>query len=227
MFALCSALAAAMMTARDAQSADAKPTFLVATRDLQDPLFQQSVILMLPQTEFPLVAGLIINKPTTVPVRELFSHVSPLKKQSETAYFGGPVGEDEPALLVRGSSPGADAIQLFDDVYLTAAPRAIAGILKNAGSTKDLRLFLGRAQWTRDQLHGEILEGSWYTMPADTEFVFSQDPRAVWRALVERGQLLEVDEPRLREPGVLGLICCTDALASPAPRTAFSQLISR
>jgi len=227
MFVVCSALVAAMMTARDAHSADAKPLFLVATRELQDPLFQQSVILMLPQTEIPLVAGVIINKPTTVPVRELFSHVAPLVKQSETAYFGGPVDLDQPTLLLRASQPSGKASRLFDDIYLSTAPSSIAELLRNSQPTKDLRLFLGRAQWTKDQLHAEILEGSWYMAPAEGEFVFSQDPRRVWRTLVARGQLQEVDEPRIQGPDALALICCGDRPAAWPPAIALSQFISR
>lgn len=72
---VCAALVPPLTAAREAQSANA-PFFLVATRNLPDPIFQQSVILMAPSTQPPLVAGIIINKPTTTLVRELFPQAS-------------------------------------------------------------------------------------------------------------------------------------------------------
>ena len=66
-------LLSACMKAR----ADETPTFLVSTPNMGDPLFQQSVIMMLPVTETPLVVGYIINKRTAVPVgRPCSSHCS-------------------------------------------------------------------------------------------------------------------------------------------------------
>jgi putative AlgH/UPF0301 family transcriptional regulator len=50
---------------------------------------------------------------------------------------------------------------------------------------------MGRAQWSVDQLHAEIYEGSWYIMPADVGLVFSSNPKHLWSELVERGDLLK------------------------------------
>ncbi len=87
---------ATLATSRTAQSTDlTTPSFLVATRDLQDPLFQHSVILMVPSTEPPLLAGLIINSPAKQRVRDLFPQVRDLKGPDETIYTGGPVELDE------------------------------------------------------------------------------------------------------------------------------------
>jgi putative AlgH/UPF0301 family transcriptional regulator len=59
-----------------------------------------------------------------------------------------------------------------------------------------LRIFFGRTQWTLDQLHTEILAGLWYVVPAKADLVLSSDPGRVWRLLVERAQLHEVDVTR-------------------------------
>lgn len=206
-FVVCAALVAALMTAREAQSANVTPFFLVATPDLSDPLFQQSVILMLPPTQIPLVAGVIINKPSTVPVRKLFPDAPAVKNQPDTAYFGGPVDLTEPSLILRASRPSGKATRLFNEIYLSTDPRSIAEILKDPRPAKDLRLFLGRAQWTRDQLRAEILRGSWYVVPAKAELVFSPDPGHLWRILVERAQLQEVEATRAQEPNVFVLFC--------------------
>src|SRR5579862_45851 len=86
------ALIASLATSRNAQGTDlTTPSFLVATRELQDPLFVHSVILMVPSTEPPLLAGLIINTPAKQQVRDLFPQVRDLKGPDETIYTGGPV----------------------------------------------------------------------------------------------------------------------------------------
>jgi hypothetical protein len=77
---------------------------------------------------------------------------------------------------------------------------SVREFLKRPGSDKDLRLFLGRAQWTVDQLHSEILRGAWIIAAASPELVFSPDPSSVWRVLVQQAKLREI-EWNCRWPG--------------------------
>jgi putative transcriptional regulator len=206
---VCAALLVAATLARAAQPAQrssTRPVFLVATPDLPDPLFAKSVILMLPPTASPLIAGLIVNKPTTIHVQALFPHAAALKGDSGNAYFGGPVNLTEPCLILRAPQPSAKVSRLFDDVYVSADPSFVAQLVANPQSASDLRLVLGRAQWTRDQLHGEMLRNSWYVARARADMVFNTDPEGVWRTLVQHAQLLEVDATSLAEPGRFTLL---------------------
>ena len=74
-----------------------------------------------------------------------------------------------------------------------ASAASVAGLLKDPKPARDLRVFLGRAQWTPNQLHAEILEGSWYVVPVQAKFVFSADPANMWRTLVGHAELQEVN----------------------------------
>ena len=168
-------------------SSESETFFLVATPDLPDPLFAESVILMIPRTPPPLVVGLIVNKPTDKRLGELFPNSPALKNRADAAYFGGPVDIDEPALVFRSASAPENAMPLFDGIYVSVSPKRVANLLKD-GSVKDLRLYFGRSQWSREQLHDEMLRGSWYVVPADPAFVFSANPEHVWRTLVEHAQ---------------------------------------
>ncbi|HTY54708.1 MAG TPA: YqgE/AlgH family protein [Candidatus Binataceae bacterium] len=179
---------AILATAASATSDADNMFFLVATRDLPDPLFAETVILMIPHTPPPLVVGLIVNKPTDRRLSELLPESPVLKNRSDDAYFGGPVDVDEPAIVFRSAEAPGHVMPLFDGVYVSLDPERVAALLKDR-ALKDLRLYFGRAQWSRDQLHGEMLRGSWYVVPADPTFVFSADPKHVWRALVERAEL--------------------------------------
>ncbi|MGA3230145.1 MAG: YqgE/AlgH family protein, partial [Candidatus Binatus sp.] len=84
------AVIATLATAQKAQSTDlTTPSFLVATRDLQDPQFQHAVVLMIPYTAPPLLAGVIINSPAKMRVRDMFPDAHQLKSTQETIYLGG------------------------------------------------------------------------------------------------------------------------------------------
>jgi putative transcriptional regulator len=196
-FVVCAVLVPALRAAQETKGADVTSFFLVAIPDLPDPMFQQTVILMLPPTQMPLVAGIIVNKPTTISLPKLLPRAPALKNQVN-AYFGGPVEITEPSLVLRASEPTGNVTRLFDDVYVSTDPDSIAKLLRNEPRPpKDLRVFFGRAQWTLDQLHAEILAGAWYVVPAKADLVFSSDPGLVWHLLVERANLHEVVLPAL------------------------------
>jgi putative transcriptional regulator len=186
---LCALLAAAMPASR-ARADDPKPYFLVASPEMGDPVFRNSVIMMVPSIQAPLVAGVIINEPIGSSAHEVFPHFPALKDDPASAYFGGPVDNGQPTLAVRTLHPPEKTAQVVDDVYVTTDADTIAHIL-TAGARPAVRIFLGRAQWLPEQLHAEIMEGAWYVVPADAEQVFSADPTHLWHKLVARGQLQE------------------------------------
>jgi putative transcriptional regulator len=188
----------------------AQTYFLVAQPDLPDPMFRQSVVLMLPPTGTELVVGLIVNKPTKVKLSDLYPDDAALKRNSGTAFFGGPVGINAPLMLIRAKQAPAAAVHLFEDIYLDFKPHSALSGLKDPQSLQGVRLYLGRAQWTDDQLHNEMLENSWYQVPSDPQYVFSADPDTVWRNLVARAQAIETAAPRAPARGVLpGLLQVT------------------
>lgn len=185
----CIAIAA---TAQRAQSTDLTiPSLLVATRDLQDPFFQHTVILMVPSTEPPLLAGLIINNPAKERVQDKFPQVRQLKGDDAPMYIGGPVEPDAASVIFRAPTVIGSAQRVFEDVYVATGHDPIAAILKDP-RVADLRVIAGRAQWLRDQLLGEIMAGAWYVVPAKSDLVFS-DPRDLWSTLVKGGDLQEAE----------------------------------
>ncbi len=192
---LCALAASAAMLAIVATSQNAHctdlttPSFLVATRDLQDPAFQHSVILMVPSTEPPLLAGLIINNPAKQRVRDLFPQGRDLKRPQDTIYTGGPVEPDQVSVIFRASSAQSSATRVFDDVYVANGRDAIAAVFKDPRIT-DFRVISGKAQWLHDQLLGEVMAGAWYVIPAKADLIFS-DPKDLWATLVKGGDLQE------------------------------------
>ena len=220
-----SALGAEMSAPPQQFSEASKPYLLVASPAMSDSIFQQAVILMLPSAAEPIVAGIIVNKPSDVTLGQLFRQSPAVKNQKASVYFGGPVELTSPALLLRSSSPPDTSTRLFDNVFIITGGDSIAAILKRERSQSTLRLFLGRAQWTPEQLRGEVLQGAWSTAPADPDLIFSSDPAKVWRSLAKQTKIREVgagpaDDPfgfGLVTPPVAGAIETTDR--SPLPRS--------
>jgi putative transcriptional regulator len=184
------ALAATLPLPR-AFASDAKPYFLVAAPDMLDPIFNQSVIMMVPTTEPPLLAGVIVNEPTGTSAQEVFPHFPALQKNTVSAYYGGPIDNGRPTVALRTSHPPAKAVQVFDDVYVATDAETVTQILNDNVPPANIRVFLGRAQWKEDQLQMELMREAWFIVPPDADLIFNSDPTHLWRKLAARGQLQE------------------------------------
>jgi len=194
---------ATLAAARPARCTDlTRPSILVATRELQDPLFVHSVILMVPSTEPPLLAGLIINVPAKQRVGDVFPGARQLKEVDQRVYAGGPVEPDAASVIFRAPSAIGSSSLVLDDTYVATGHDTIAAVLKNA-QIADVRVILGRAQWLRDQLYSEVMAGAWYVIPAKSDLVFG-DPKDLWSTLVKGGDLEEAGAGQGCAPSAAG-----------------------
>jgi len=173
-------------SARGAQNNGNQAVFLVARRQIHDPFFEQSVVMMLPATGSPLIVGLIINKPTRVTLGKLFPDSPELQNRTEPAYFGGPVDVRVPSVVFHSPTAPERALHLYGDVYLTFDPDVIATAFQNSEPASIPHLFLGRAQWAPAQFKNEIQRGSWYRVRAESDLIFNANPQGLWRTLHDR-----------------------------------------
>jgi putative transcriptional regulator len=187
------ALIRSTRAAEAAQPGNTNAFFLVASRSMPDPVFQRTVIMVLPVDEPPLVAGVIINKPTDVMLGKLVQQPLAPAVRNEKVYFGGPVDLTTPLLVIRGARPPKAAVQLQPNVYAVDDPDSISNVLKTSRSVGDARLFMGRAQWAQEQLRGELLEGVWTVVPVRTDLIFEHDSAKVWSILSQHEHVREVD----------------------------------
>ena len=188
---------------------DNKLLFLVARSSVLDPFFEKSVVLVLPLAGEPLIVGLVINKPTLLPLIRIFPQSPALKNRTENAYLGGPVAMAVPALAFHTRQPPKQVIPLYDDVYLSFDLKFISKLVEDPKETGDLRLFMGRAQWAPEQLQGEALRGSWYSLRAEGGVIFDHDSEHLWKRLEERANpptSVEERAPRARRPGAEPLV---------------------
>jgi putative transcriptional regulator len=176
----------------DAGADKDKTEFLIARPEMGDPIFNQAVVALFPASVVAsdrgerIVMGLVVNRPARFALSEFFPDDKAFKDRSETAYFGGPVDMHSFCALFRSSKEFKQAVRLFSDVQVTFDSNFIAQHLKKPGDIRDLRLFLGRAQWSPAQLQNEVDLGAWYKVPAETNLIFTPTPQDLWHTLLDR-----------------------------------------
>lgn len=165
-------------------------TLLLATAELVDPNFARTVVLVL-DVDDDGVLGVVLNRPSPVPVAEVLAPWGALCAEPEVLFRGGPVSPD-----------GALAVALLhDDGDVPVGFRTVTGRLGMVdldtpvelvdGGLGEMRVYAGYAGWGRAQLDAEIAEGSWYVVAGESADAFRADTTDLWREVMRRqpGQL--------------------------------------
>ncbi len=160
---------------------------LVADRRIQDPRFQESVILLLNAGRGG-AAGVILNKPTATRISRLFEVTKGTPHGADPIYYGGPVGGHELLMLNRSNKAPAGWTAFLAGVALTNSPIVMQEALLSARSNDDVRIFAGYAGWARGQLEGEMRRGEWYLVPADAAKIFRRDMKKLWPELYRKSR---------------------------------------
>src|SRR5579864_7619435 len=91
--------------------------FLVASRDLNDPNFAETVVLVV-RYEKDGVIGLVLNRRTRIPISRALDEMKGAKSRSDLIYAGGPVGRSGVMALMRSRTKVEDTDHVFGDIYL-------------------------------------------------------------------------------------------------------------
>lgn len=182
-FAIALLAAAVVATGAPTVSAPTAGMLLVATRDMADPRFRQTVILLARHDESGSL-GLVLNKPAKLSVGEAVPLLAATPAADQRLYLGGPVGIEQVLYLVRRSEPPEGLVPVIDDLYLGTARDRLEALLGEQPELP-LRVFAGYAGWSRGQLAGELARSGWHLLPATPEEVFA-DPGGLWKRLIDR-----------------------------------------
>lgn len=183
----------------------ARGKFLVASPGLSDPRFQETVVLLIDYgTEGS--AGIIINRPTKVPLAELLPSVPGLRERTDVAYYGGPVEVHRMLMLIRSGERPEESGRVFGNVYVSASRNALERAIGSGRTEKQMRVYAGYAGWTPRQLDYEIARGDWIIMSADARFIFEKKPSEVWLELQKRGAAIQVRSKPASGPALLAAL---------------------
>jgi putative transcriptional regulator len=165
-------------------AADAQPLtaiLLLARSELPDANFADSVVLVMNNLG-PAPVGVIVNRPTQMPVSRLFPDLKRLAQLPDKVYFGGPVEFGSVWFLFRAAPPQEHAIQAFDGIYLSADRELLRQLLGRDKPMEGLRIFVGHSGWAPGQLEAEIAQGDWTLQHARADTIFNGKSEHPWPA---------------------------------------------
>jgi putative AlgH/UPF0301 family transcriptional regulator len=160
---------------------------LVASRELGDPNFAQTVVLLV-RYDAGGVVGLILNRRTDLPMSRVLEGIKAAKTRSDPVYIGGPV---EPSVFALVESPAKveGAEHIFGAVYMISTKPSFEQAISARPDASSFHVYLGAAGWTNDQLRKELALGAWFIFPADARTVFASDPDSLWPQMIKKTEL--------------------------------------
>lgn len=161
---------------------------LVAGRDLADPNFAHTVVLLVEYSRDG-VMGLVVNRRTTVPLSRIFDDAKAAGKRTDPVYAGGPVERTSVLALLRAHDRPEAAKRVFGDVHLVSTKELLDRTLASGAGASTFRVYLGYAGWAPAQLEREVLLGAWFIFRGDAAVIFERDPGTVWSRLIEQTEL--------------------------------------
>lgn len=181
--ALCLALllvaTSPMPAAADSKSVTA--ILLTARSELPDSDFADSVVLVMNNLG-PAPIGVIVNKPTPIPVSRLFPDIKRLAQMHDKLYYGGPVEFGAVWFLFRASAAPEHAIQASDGICISADRDLLLQLLGREKPMEGLRIFIGHSGWAPGQLEEEIARGDWKLGRAESNAIFNRRAEHPWPA---------------------------------------------
>jgi putative transcriptional regulator len=100
-------------------------------------------------------------------------------------FAGGPVQPELGFVLHSAEYRRADTMEIDGHVAMTSSREILRDIAANRGPKQSLVAF-GYAGWAPGQLEGELMQGVWFTAPADAKLLFEEERERVWENAVTR-----------------------------------------
>jgi putative transcriptional regulator len=164
---------------------------LVATPILADPNFARTVVMVLDHDRSGAL-GVVLNRPTEVPVAEVLPDWRADVSPPDTLFGGGPVATDS-ALAVgvlAGAADDDEAAEglvgwrsMFGRVGLVDLDTPVEVV---GGALQGLRIFAGYAGWSPGQLEAELEEGAWLVVEGHDSDLTTTRPERLWSDVLRR-----------------------------------------
>jgi putative transcriptional regulator len=164
---------------------------LVATPEMRDPRFVETVIYMV-RHDATGALGLVINRPLAKgPIADLlkgFDAESEGAKGEIIIHYGGPVSPNMGFVLHSDDVILENSTKVKDGIAMTADTKLIQAIGRGEGPRQSL-FALGYAGWSAGQLEKELKSGSWFIVSADKPLIFGKDASKKWQQAMDKRQV--------------------------------------
>ncbi len=143
---------------------------LIATPQLADPNFSKTVLFIVQHDEDGAL-GLVLNRPTNVPVKSAWEQVGQTPSLCEGYLrIGGPC--QGPWMLLHADA-GAGEREVLPGVFFSVEDENVTWLMQHPSDP--VRCFIGYAGWTAGQLENEIESGSWELQPVGSQDLLEAD----------------------------------------------------
>ena len=167
---------------------------LIATEQITDEVFTETVILLLHYADDGAV-GVAINRPTWVTTTELFPELEDAHSYRGPVFHGGPLAQATVLVLSSGARLAeGDREPIIDGVYMSSNLDLFESLVEETNDDAQLRFYAGHASWGPGQLDEEIASGAWRTATASALLIFDADPSSLWDRLTAPGTGMIVHE---------------------------------
>jgi putative transcriptional regulator len=156
---------------------------LVARPGMVGPNFSKTVVLLLSYGNEGAM-GVIVNRPTHVPLSEVLPEIEALAERHDPVFSGGPMAVNGLIFAIRSATPPAGCRPVLPDVCAGGSLELLKEALADEQSVTDFRGFAGHAGWAPGQLEWEIERRGWYVLPGDSKRVFDGVSNELWSDLV-------------------------------------------
>jgi putative transcriptional regulator len=161
---------------------------LVASRNLGDPHFAKTVILLV-HYDAQGVLGLVLNHRTDVPLSRVLDSFKAAKDRSDPVYLGGPLETAAVFALLQSPAKAEGAEHIFGGVYLINSKPLFEQTISAQPKPDVFHVYLGYAGWTQGQLQQEVELGAWFIFPPEAGTVFNADPDVLWPEMIRKTEL--------------------------------------
>jgi putative transcriptional regulator len=162
---------------------------LVANPLLPDPNFDRTVVLLLAYGEEGAF-GVILNRPSDTQLATPLPGWEHLAASPAVVFMGGPVQQHQTVIcLARALGHPAASVP----------PSGWSAVLPDVGTLdldldpqglhaafSQVRVFAGYAGWNSGQLEAELGAGAWWTLDAQADDPFSDEPGDLWKRVLRR-----------------------------------------
>jgi putative transcriptional regulator len=173
------------------QSEDLTGQLLVATPEMRDPRFVETVIYIVKHSAEGAF-GLVINRPLAKgPVEDLlkgFGMDSSGAKGEIIVHYGGPVSPSAGFVLHSDDVLLEESAKVANGIAMTSDPKLIEAMAQGKGPRQSL-FILGYAGWAPGQLEGELKAGSWFVVSGDKALIFGEDADRKWQQAMDKRKI--------------------------------------
>ncbi len=157
--------------------------FLIATPQMPDPRFQETVVFICAHTDEGAM-GLVVNHPVPqVTLADIMRSAKiPVNQDNlPSVYIGGPLEVESSFCLYSSEYTAKNYIDVTDTVCLSRNGEILYDISEDKGPEHYI-FVLGYSGWAPGQLENELKVNGWLTVPSNDKILFQTTDDKKWQA---------------------------------------------